>query len=54
MAVANSPEPENVIGGMADDEDDTLERDAAMSSPMKGAEARGAAKVRSLFFPPET
>ena len=51
--VANKPEDsesENAIGGMADDDDNRLERDVALSSPMKGAEVRGTAKVRSLFL----
>ena len=34
------------IGGLSDD-DDTLEREAAISSPLKGTDSRGNAKVSS-------
>ena len=36
------------IGGL-NEEDDALEREAAISSPLKGTESRGSAKVRSQF-----
>lgn len=52
LEVVEDSEPQRVraharaIGGMEDDEDDTLEGQAAMSSPIKGRESRGSAKVR--------
>jgi hypothetical protein len=59
--VANGSEPGDVRlranGGLSDD--DTLEQEAAMSSPLKGTDSRGSAKVsspnfqlRNLFLPP--
>ena len=50
--VVNDSEPKDVhlwvIGGLSD-EDDTLEREAAISSPLKGTDSRGSAKVNPQF-----
>jgi hypothetical protein len=43
------PKPERAIGGMESEEDDTLEKQAALSSPMKGSEFRQVGKVRILL-----
>lgn len=52
MEVVDDSEPEDVhsrvIGGLSD-EDDTLEREAAIHSPLKGTDTRGSAKVSSRF-----
>jgi hypothetical protein len=49
---ADDSEPEDVYlqanGGLSE-EDDALERDAAISSPLKGTDHRGSAKVSSQF-----
>lgn len=49
---ADDSEPEvahlQEIGGLSE-EDDTLEREAAISSPLKGMDSRGSAKVSSQF-----
>jgi len=49
IGIVEDSEPERAIGGM-EDEDDTLEKQVAMSSPMKGSESRQVGKVR--IFPP--
>ena len=50
--VVNDSEPKDVhlwaIGGLSD-EDDTLEREAAISSPLKGTDSHGSAKVNPQF-----
>ena len=50
--VADDSEPGDLrsraIGGLSD-EDDMLEQEAAMSSPLKGTDSRGSAKVSSQF-----
>jgi hypothetical protein len=40
---------ESAVGGMAD-EDDSLEQEVAMSSPMKGNELRAAKKVMLVYL----
>ena len=48
--VANGSEPWDArlqANGSLSDEDDTLEQEAAMSSPLKGTDSCGSAKVSS-------
>jgi hypothetical protein len=42
-------QPAKTVPGMQSDEDDSLERQMAMSSPMKGGEYRNTVKVCFLF-----
>ena len=42
--IVDDSEPECPLGGM-EEEDDTLEKEAAMSSPMKGSESRKVGKA---------
>lgn len=44
LSIVEDSEPERTIGGM-EEEDDTVEKEAALASPMKGSESRRAAKV---------
>ena len=44
LSIVENSEPERAVGGM-EEEDDTVEKEAALASPMKGSESRRVGKV---------